>query len=192
MGVFIGKMKVFSLWMLEPPWRHSGPAQWEKAHWLVWFVGSVWSLAGLVLGAVVAPSLVQSVGHLATPYQGALVTGVAVLAGFLVQSLGWLLLVPTLYVVVLIPQHLSWPNAARQASVLLVCFVFAVVPFAGVGYALYRYVTWVGTGQGLVTTAFVGGLLVKTLLIPFIKGIVTGALLKWFMGWLRGDKTESA
>ncbi len=102
MGVFIGKMKVFSLWMLEPPWRHSGPAQWEKAHWLVWFVGSVWSLAGLVLGAVVAPSLVQSVGHLATPYQGALVTGVAVLAGFLVQSLGWLLLVPTLYVVVLI------------------------------------------------------------------------------------------
>jgi len=192
MGVFIGKMKVFSLWMLEPPWRHSGPAQWEKAHWLVWFVGSVWSLAGLVLGAVVAPSLVQSVGHLATPYQGALGTGVAVLAGFLVQSLGWLLLVPTLYVVVLIPQHLSWPNAARQASVLLVCFVFAGLPFVGIGYTLYRYFTWVGAGQGLVPFVLLGGLLIKTLVIPAIVGAARSKAFKVFMDWLRGGKPRSA
>jgi len=35
-------------------------------------------------------------------------------------------------------------------------------------------------------------LLIKTFLIPFIKAIVTGALFKWFMGWLRGGKAKSA
>jgi hypothetical protein len=50
----------------------------------------------------------------------------------------------------------------------------------------------VGAGQSSVTLAFVGGLLVKTFLIPFIKGLVTGALFKWFMSWLRGGKPKSA
>jgi hypothetical protein len=61
-----------------------------------------------------------------------------------------------------------------------------------VGYALYRYFTWVGAGQGHVTAAFVGALLFKVLLIPLIKGIVTGAAFKLLMRWLRGDKTSTS
>lgn len=63
-----------------------------------------------------------------------------------------------------------------------------LVPFAGVGYGIYRYLTWAGAGQRTVTVSFVGGLLVKTLAIPLIKGIVTGAIFRWFTGWLRGGK----
>jgi hypothetical protein len=112
------------------------------------------------------------------------VIGVVALAGFLVQVLSWCLLALIFGVgkAASLPKALGWP-------VLLVVFV---LPLAGVGYALYRYVTWVGTGQGVVTTAFLGGLLIKTFLIPFIKGIVTGAGFKLFMRWLRGGKPKSA
>jgi hypothetical protein len=34
----------------------------------------------------------------------------------------------------------------------------------------------------------VGALLIKTFAAPLIKGIVTGALFRWFMKWLRGGK----
>lgn len=45
-----------------------------------------------------------------------------------------------------------------------------------------------GDGKREVTIAFMGGLLIKTFAIPLIKGIVTGALFRWFMKWLRSDK----
>jgi hypothetical protein len=192
MDVYLRNLQEAWLWMLEPPWRHSGPAPWRRTHWLFWLMGSAWSIAGLFLGAVVAPSLAQARELSDTPDQDALVIGLAVLAGFLVQSLGWFVLVSALLVVALISYRFSLPNAVALASGLLVCFILAVLPFVGVGYALYRYVTWVGSGQGLATIALVGALLVKTLLIPLVKGIVTGALFKWFMTWLRGDKPKSA
>jgi hypothetical protein len=51
-----------------------------------------------------------------------------------------------------------------------------------------RDLTWIGAGQHSVTVAFVGALLIKTFAAPLIKGIVTGALFRWFMKWLRGGK----
>ena len=192
MDVFRHNLTEAWRWMLEPPWRHSGPAPWRRTHWLFWFLGYAWSIAGLVLGAVVAPSLVQFAGLSDTLDQGAFAIGVAVLAGLLVQSLVWFVLVSALLVVALISDRCSLPYAFALAAGLLVCCTLAVLPFVGVGYALYRYFTWVGSGQGLVTIALVGGLLVWALLIPLTKGIVTGALFKWFMGWLRGGKPESA
>src|SRR5260221_11913343 len=65
-------------WMLEPPWRHSGPAPWRRTHWLFWLVGYAWSLAGLVLGAVAAPSLVRFAGLSDSPDHAAPGLGVAV------------------------------------------------------------------------------------------------------------------
>jgi len=67
----------------------------------------------------------------------------------------------------------------------------AGLPFAGVGYGIYRYLTWVGSGQRSVTIAFVGSLLIKPFLIPFLKGLETGAIFKKIMDWLRGDKVEA-
>ena len=192
MDVYLHNLQDAWLWMLEPPWRHSGPAPWRRTHWLFWFLGSAWALAGLALGAVVAPSLVRFAGLSVPPDQDALAIGVVVLAGFLLQSLVWFVLVSALLVVVLLSDKCSLPYGVALAAGLLVCCTLALLPFVGVGYALYRYVTWVGVGQGVVTTAFVGGLLVKTFLIPLIKGIVTGALFKWFMGWLRSSNPKSA
>jgi hypothetical protein len=192
MDVYLHNLQEAWRWMLEPPWRHSGPSPWQKTHWLFWFLGTAWSLAGLVLGALVTPSLIRFAGLSDTFDQGAFVIGVAVLAGFLAQSLSCFVLVSALLFVALICYRCSLPYAVALTSGLLVCFTLAVLPFVGVGYALYHYVTWVGTGQGVVTTAFVGGLLVKTFLIPLIKGIVTGALFKLFLRWLRGGKPKSA
>ena len=192
MDVYLHNLQEAWRWMLEPPWRHSGPAPWRRTHWLFWLVGTAWSLAGLVLGAVVAPSLAQATELSDTPNQDVFTIGVAVLAGFLSQALVWVVLVSALLVVALISDRCSLPYAFALASGLLVCCTLAVLPFVGVGYALYRYVTWVGSGQGVVTIALVGGLLVKTLLIPRIKGLATGAASKFFMRWLRGGNPKSA
>ncbi len=184
MGDYIGGLKVMWLWMLQPPWRHSGRGDERVSHWFIWLFGWAWALAGLVLGALSAPSHVQVAGLSDAPYQDALVIGVVALAGFLVQVLGWCLLALIFGVgkAVSLPKTLGWP-------VLLVVFV---LPLAGVGYALYRYFTWVGAGQEVVTVAFVGGLLIKTFLIPLIKGILSGAALKFLIRVRGGGKTESA
>lgn len=189
---YLHYLKVASLWMLEPPRRSSWPDPWRKTHWIFWLVGYAWSIAGLVLGALVAPSLAQVAGLSDAPEQGAFVIGVAVLASFLLQSLVWFVMVSAFSLVGLISYRFSLPNAVRLDSGLVVFYTLAVLPFVGVGYALDVYLTLVGFGQGLVPIALVGGLLVKTFLIPLIKGIVTGALFRWFMGWLRGGKPKSA
>jgi hypothetical protein len=184
MGDYIGGLKVMWLWMLQPPWRHSGRGDERASHWFIWLLGWAWSLAGLVLGAVVAPSLVQVMGLSATSDQGALMLGVVVLAGFLAQALGWcyLALIFGIGKAVSLPKALGWP-------VLLVVFVF---PLAGVGYALYPDFTKVGASQEVVTIVFVGSLFVKAFLIPSIKAIAVGMELKVFMRWLRGGKPKSA
>jgi hypothetical protein len=183
-GDYIGGLKVMWLWMLQPPWRHSGRGDEQPSHWFIWLLGWAWSLAGLVLGAVVAPSLVQVAGLSATPYQGALMLGGAVLAGFLAQALGWcyLALIFGIGKTVSLPKALGWP-------VLLVVFVF---PLAGVVYALYPYFTRVGASQEVVTIVFVGSLFVKAFLIPSIKAIATGVEFKVIKDWLRGGKPKSA
>jgi hypothetical protein len=178
MDYLMDELKRAWLDMLEPPWRDSGSDKERFNHWFLWLVGWTWALAGLVLGALVAPSLVQVAGFSSTPYEDALVVGVAVLAGFIVQLLGWLIGALAGLITA------SWLDGTLVATVV-------VLPLAGVGYGIYRYLTWVGAGQRSVTIAFVGGLLIKTFAIPLIKGIVTGALFKWFLNWLRGGNTKA-
>jgi hypothetical protein len=192
-------MKAYMADMLEPPWRDTESDD-IGYHWLMWFVGWIWAIGGLVLGALYAPSLLQFAGLSDTPYQDWLVIGVAVVAGFLLQFLGWFLFA-SMWAVFFSDSFAPLINLTEARSILVRLVVYPlavvivsllstafVVPFAVIGYGIYRYLNWVGTGQGLVTIAFVGALLVKTFLIPFIKGIVTGALFRWFMKWLRGGK----
>jgi len=184
MGDYIGGLKVMWLWMFQPPWRHSGRGDEQASHWFIWLLGWAWALAGLVLGAVAAPSLMQVAGLSDTSYQGALMIGVVVLEGFLVQVLGWCVLALLFGIgkAVSLPKALGWP-------VLLVVFV---LPLAGVSYALYPYRTWVGAHQEVVTIVFIGGLFVKAFLIPSLKAIAVGTGFKLFMQWLRGGKPKSA
>jgi hypothetical protein len=184
MGDYIGGLKVMWLWMLQPPWRHSGRGDEQPSHWFIWLLGWAWALAGLILGAVVAPSIVQVAGLSDNPYQGALLLGVVVLAGYLVQVLGWCVLALIFGVgkAVSLPKALGWP-------VLLVVFV---LPLAGVGYALYPYRTWLGAHQEVVIVVFVGGLFVKAFFIPSIQAIATGMEFKLFLRRLRGGKPKSA
>lgn len=166
--------------MLELPWRHSGPDNVKDVHWILWTIGWAWTIAGLALGALVAPLLTQTVGLTDSPYTDWLTIAVAVFAGFLVQLVGWALYI-SLY------SRFIYDHLPRKVLTGLAMAEW-FVPFAGVGYGIYRYLIWVGSDQRTVTIAFVGGLLIKTFAIPLIKGILTGALFRWFMHWLHGDK----
>jgi hypothetical protein len=197
--------------MLEPPWRHTGPDSSRGYHWTVWFSNWAWAIAGLIFGALVAPSLVQLAGLSNSPYQDYLDISVAVLTGFVVQLLSLLSLTVLLDVLTVAVRrtigdriYAWWEQVTDKVSaqeidkvsavVIIGLGVFFVVftillmtlPLAAIGYAIYRYLRWVGPGQGQVTVAFAGALLVKAFLIPLIQGIISGAALKWLIGWLRG------
>lgn len=200
MSAFVDFLKLAWAHMLEPPWRHSRQDDAEDGDWSLWVFGWAWATAGLVLGATVAPSIVKWARLSDTPYQDAFVIGVAVFAGFLVQLLGWSLL----GLLAVVGKSTSNPDSDSEREPLafsaptyvlafgcVMLLVVALWPLAGVGYGLYRYFTWIGAGQRTVTVAFVGGLLVKTFLIPLIKGLVTGALFRWFVQWLRGGKVKA-
>jgi hypothetical protein len=183
--LFWGGIK--STWanMLEPPWRHSSQDDDQSARWLIWLMNWSWVVAGLVFGAFVAPSVIQFAGLSNSPYQAWLVIAVTVLAGFLVQFLGSCLVV--LYAVVALESYMADFYIAESVDIVIGVVVFAF-PYVGVLYALYLYFTSASTDQELVTTGFAGGILIKTFAIPFIKGIVTGTLLKWVIKALGGGK----
>src|SRR5262249_53592681 len=170
-------------YMLVPPWRHSRPEHQQDIYELVWIVGWGWTFAGLVLGALVAPSLVQFARLSQAPYQDGLVIGAAVIIGFLVQLLGWCLFALCAWGL------RSWPAPLKNHAVFVSIVPLLLSP-AVLSYGLPRYVTWVGEGQRSVTVAFVGALLFELCAILLIKGIVTGALLRWFIGWLRGEDAK--
>ncbi len=188
MGEFMDSVRDAWFSMLEPPWRHTGTDKKSVrlGHWFLWLIGWAWALAGLVLGALVAPSLVQLAGLSDTLYLDWLIIAIAVLAGFLVQLLGWCLLIAWVPI-----SGLLVVGAIGRIMAVILLVIACLLPFAGVGYALYRYFALVGADQRTVTIAFVGGLLVKTLVIPLIKGIVTGAAFKVLMRWLRGKESKS-
>jgi hypothetical protein len=190
MGEFVDYLKVAWSDMLEPPWQDSTLCRSE--HWRSWLLGWAWAVSGVLLGALIAPALTQQLGLENTSYQDTFVIAVAFIAGFLVQFLGWCLV----GIYTIMGKH--QPDGSHWWHILILLMYIAAypvalfMPLASVGYGIYRYLTWVGAGQRSVTVAFVGGFLLKVFLIPFIKGLVTGALFKWFLGWVRGDKPKSA
>ena len=188
----MGILKSTWLDMVEPPWKTDGD-------WGNWLLVWSWILAGVALGALIAPSLVRRMRLEDTSVQDWLVISVAVLGGLVVQILGIAMAIlgfilvdgiadldfgaveeiRVLFVVVGVVQAI--------VGLLLLAIVF-LLPFAVVGFGIYLYLTRVGSDQSAVTIAFTGSLLIKTFVIPFIKGIATGALFRWFMKWLRGGK----
>jgi hypothetical protein len=129
---------------------------------------------------------VQLVGLSNTHYQDVIDIGVSVVSGFLVQLLGWVLLLPFVGSTAKLGDIL--PTLLGIIVVLVAVGIAVLGPLAAVGYGIYRYLTWVGPGQARVTTAFVGALLIKVFVIPLIKAIVTGTALKLVIRWLRGGK----
>jgi hypothetical protein len=98
MGRFWVELKNAWADMLESPWRHTGPDDLRRAHWVNWLVGWAWAVAGLVLGALVAPKLIEVAGLKNIPHQDWLIVAVAIIAGFSVHLFGWALTLPPLVI----------------------------------------------------------------------------------------------
>mgnify|MGYP001432942962 CR=1 FL=1 len=176
---------------------------------MIWIVGWLWTIGGLVGGAFLAQPLLQWADVTNSPYANAIGIGVAVVAGILVQLVGWALVVPaTIFGAIApgtpkVPEHADkdqikvllsdagcWTATGMVMSTIVLDLVAILLPLVGVGYGIYAYLHWVGAGQASITVAFVGALLIKALVIPLIKAVVPGAAFKWFMDWLRGDKSK--
>lgn len=172
--------------MFEPFWKDTSERRERREiHRANWLVNWTWAIIGLVGGALVAPSLLQLVGLAHTSYTDGLVIAVAVVAGLLVQLLGTVLSVLSVHLFPIKTNGLGW-YVIELGGCVVVLF-----PLVGVGYGIYRYLTWVGPGQRSVTVAFVGGLLIKTFVIPAIWGAIKSSAFQAFMRWLRGDKVKT-
>lgn len=188
-SVLLGVLKDVWLSMYELPWHHSGDDESRGTHWFIWVVGWAWTLAGLVAGAFIAPTLIRLAGLAHTRYQDWFVIGIAILAGLVVQLVGWF---STGLVMLFVIQVVANDGDISDKAFSVMIAVAVILPFGGVGYGIYRYLTWVGSGQRHVTIAFVGGFAVKMVVIPLIKTIVTGTATGWFVRWLRGEKAKAA
>lgn len=183
----LGKgLKAMWLLMFEPPWRHSGDDR-KLEHWLGWIIGWAWVLAGLVLGAFLAPVLVQSMRLMHMPYEDETAIAITVLMGFLVQILGWGLLVLLTF-----GSERIWGDASGWPYWLSIPWMVIVflMPLASVGYGLFRYLTWVGAGQREIIVAATGGFLIKAFILPAIAGFAKSKTFKLFMAWLRGGRDK--
>jgi hypothetical protein len=192
MSGFMEDMKTRWLDMLTPPWRDVEPDEDKFVHIATWIIGWIWALAGILLGAVFAPYLLEVWGFADSAYQDIMVIGVATLAGFLVQFFGWCLI----FLVAIIDDLIRGAPPRRDA-ISLAGFLFFIIalplPLLIVGYVIYLYATTVGTQNGLITTGVIGGVFVKlaiTLGLPLVKSLFFGILFAGFIRWLRGGKAK--
>lgn len=189
------RMLELPLNMLELPLRRtSPPSETSPAAWILRWA---WPLAGLMFGAFIAPPLLERADLANLSYSGALEIGLAVLAASVVQSAGWLLVALAFHVLIPLLERLDahigdwWADRLIGPAVALgLAIPVLILPLAGIGYSIYRYVAWVGPSQQALTVAFVGGLLAM-MILPLIRTIVTSKLFKFIINWLRGDKAKS-
>jgi hypothetical protein len=178
------------LWILEPPWQHSGPVDARVQHRVAWYAGWAWTLAWLVYGAINAPSLLEAAGISPTQYQAWQSVGVAVVLGLLGMTLGWIVVtvVDLLHAFTDMAEELRELRTAWHDYGVPPFAVLFIVPLFVIGAEVYYIATQVGPDQRDSAITFVGGLLVMTLLISLIKAIATGTLFRWFMKWLHSGK----
>jgi hypothetical protein len=184
MSNFAEKMRRIWAVMIQPPWKYT--ARYSKEFfWVTWVFGWIFALGGLWIGALVAASLVQAVGLESTSYVDWVLIAIAVLVSVLFQ-----LVVYGLGAISNALEPVIRFDAPRwqQRRLRITSLVFDLGVIALVSLLFFRFGPWIVTLQRSVPIAFVGGLLVKTIIIPSIKGTVTGTLLKWFVSWLRGGK----
>jgi hypothetical protein len=88
---FVSDLLVIWEFMCTFPWpRPKITSGSRPLHVASWIVGWVWAIAGVFLGAFVAPSLIEYWELADTPYQDYVIVAVSALAGFAAQLAGWL------------------------------------------------------------------------------------------------------
>jgi hypothetical protein len=203
---FVRQLKNAWLMMLERPWQSAGTGDDKETHWVLWLTGWTWSIAGLLLGALVAPTLLQIAGFADITYYDVAVIAVAVLVGFLIQLLGWscAILLYSLFQFLTFRFSLQLGESKyRLAHAVLTAYmalelvlwlvILAVIflfPLACATLGVYVYFSLVGEIEGSVVVAAVGGLFIKLVALPLIKAVLSATALAFLVRWLRGTNSK--
>jgi hypothetical protein len=197
---------VAALWarVFTPPWRalrHVGPPRFKywrarrtrlSSRAALWALGWGWSLVGIILGAFLAPALLNQWGAAQSDLARDVAScGVAALMGYVVQTLSFGLLLLFVAIWGLRPEPLlegggvsSWVSIADELEYMTTDrpqVIASSVILVGESAALWWYVTTQVTLQGAVATYVLGGLIIK---------VVSGLLVTRVFWWLRGETGE--
>jgi MFS family permease len=176
MGKFMDDLRETWSHMFLVPWRRGRSDESDQVEtalrWLLWLIGVVWVVAGLILGAVANSTLSWVTSWLDSPYRDALAIGVTALTGLLALVLGGCLVA---LVDPVLDQTSDKPTTSRDWLVmfLLLAIAFLVVvgiPLVGVGFGFAHIIFW-AAGRNTTSLTFVGGLLLAVLLLWLINSI---------------------
>jgi hypothetical protein len=177
------------LFMLTPPWRDVEGGD-NRGHTFLWLVGWAWAVAGILLGVVIAPYFLDVWGLADSSFQVSIVIGIAALAGFLLQFLGWCLMALLTFTDALIRGDTK--KLSTLAGVVLMLVVIPL-PLVAVGYTIYLYAITIGAQKALVTIGVISGVLVKlaiTVGVLILGSLIIGPLPAGFIRWLRRGRAK--
>lgn len=144
--------------------------------WIAMLASAVYVTPAILNAVCVAPS---------SPYYNGLLVVIAVVLSFALQLLTFgLLFIPD----ALLDYEHQPPMSMRKwllrygGNALLTGASMGLISFI----ALLSW-PWIQAHNASISVAFVGGILVKTLVFPLVKGLVTGTLFKKLLEWVRRD-----
>jgi hypothetical protein len=173
--------------MFSPPWQPR-PRLTTRERWGVWLGTWLIALIGLVGGAIAAPAVLAAMRLTHSPFYDWMLIAIAVVAGILVQM--------AMTGVAGASNALEpkpRPDLPRGKRLLLrlryYVFNSAVVILGAILVA--RYLDWIQSEQRAITIAFVGALLVKSIVLPGVKTLIMGKAAKRLWHWIQdADKTN--
>jgi hypothetical protein len=191
----MGAIRVFWADMFTPPWKDVENES-KFMQLLLWSFGWIWSIMGLILGAFIVTPILTRFGLMNTPYAGWLTYGVVALSGLVIQLISygiWSLLFLFISIVPIVVSlgKVFPPEDYPSYSWNIITPGVALLTLGGESYVIYRFIQTQNLAQGTATAYALGGLVVKALIFPAIKGFFVGIVTKRIFAWLRGEDSKA-
>ena len=172
----------------EPPWRDSELVSNAAEHWFLWLLGWSWALSGLIVGALYAPAVVSWIGLSWVPYQDTLYLIIACVAALLVQLVAWTLVL-LIFAFGLLLGNLAGLSKLPADHIIppirtvgyIRFFIYLFWPCIVAVYVAYSTFVDSSPSQRSLAIAIVGGVILKGLMIPFIRTAVSIRFSKAFL-----------
>jgi hypothetical protein len=183
---------VRDLWqsMFTLPWQRANndDEPWEQR--TLWLLGWIWSFLGLILGAYLASPLVSRFNPLLSlfglsnaTYHDWIIYIIAALSAFVVQLVSFALFMGLYFTILLVLSFILDADPENDMRVTYTAIVAGgVLLVAGESFALWRFILTQDIHQGVVTGYVIGGFVIKAIILPALKTLIFGVIVKWVFG----------